>query len=99
MIIPKAFTVGPSRYEVQQVRSIDKPPAHGCLDTIEGTIKLASHNIFEMRYSRRMREETFWHEALHTCLLDMGKPLNAHDENFIDALAKRLTQVCNTAEV
>jgi len=99
MLIPKAFTVGPSRYEVRQVRTIDKPPSHGRLFVLEGRVDLASHNVFDMRYLRTAREETFWHEVLHTCLLDMGKPLEKHDENFLDALAKRITQVCNTAEV
>ena len=99
MFIPKSFAVGPSRYEVRQVRALDKPPAHGRLFVLEGRIDLASHNIYDMLYRRSEREISFWHEVLHTCLLDMGKPLSKHDEDFIDELAKRITQVCNTAEV
>jgi hypothetical protein len=99
MIIPKAFTVGPKRYDVIQVRALDRPPAHGRIDIIDNTIKLAVQSIYEQRYSVKQRRESFWHEALHACLHDMGKPLSKHDEDFIDALAKRITQICCTAEV
>ena len=99
MIIPKAITVGPNRFEIRHVKSIDRPPSHGRIDFVEGTISLAAKSIHETRYTTTQRRETFWHEVLHACLCDMGRPLRGHDEDFIDALAKRITQVCDTAEV
>jgi hypothetical protein len=99
MIIPRAFTVGPRRFEIKHVQALDRPPAFGRLDITNNTIKLAAKSIFEQRYPLKQRRETFWHEALHACLHDMGMPFEKHDEDFINALSKRITQICCTAEV
>ena len=99
MRIPKAFTVGPRRYDIVHVRALSRPPSFGRIDIVDGTIKLAAQSIFEQRYDMKKRRVAFWHETLHACLHDMGMPLEEHDEDFVEELAKRLTQVCCTAEV
>lgn len=99
MIIPKSFVVGPSRYDVLEVEVLDKPPSFGRIDTLAGKIYLARKDTENRLYRVAQRQEAFWHEALHAIYVDMGVPLHKHDETLIDALAKRLTQVCNTAEV
>jgi hypothetical protein len=99
VIIPKTITVGPVLYDVKCVPHLDNPPAHGRLNTVEGTIKVATHSIFGLNYPHRDRCTAFWHETLHACMLDMGIPLHKHDENFVERLAKRLQQVCDSAEV
>ena len=99
MKIPKAITVGPTRYEIQHVQAIKGPPSFGRIDVVDCTIKIAAKTIFEQPYSVKKRRETFWHEALHACFHDMGVPLKKHDEDLIDALSKRITQICCTAEV
>jgi hypothetical protein len=99
MIIPKTITVGPMQFNVLHVKALDNPPAYGRIDFVAGTIKIASHSIYEVRYSADDRRRAFWHETIHACLVDMGQPLHKHDERFVEELAKRLTQVCCTAEV
>ena len=99
MIIPRAITVGPMRFDIKHVQALDRPPAYGRIDFHTGTIKIASHSVFEVRYSANDRRRAFWHETIHACLVDMGQPLHTHDEEFVEALAERLTQVCTTAEV
>jgi hypothetical protein len=99
MKIPKAITVGKTRFMVEKVKHLDRPPAYGRIDLFDSTIKIARKSIHGKLYSSEQRAATFWHEVLHACLLDAGKPLRAHDEKLVDALAVRIAQVCRTAEV
>jgi len=57
------------------------------------------HQGHGKQYTTKEREEAFWHETIHTCLYDMGVPVQDHDEKFVQALAVRLTQVSNSAEL
>ena len=99
MKIPKAITVGKTRFRLVKVRSLNRPPSYGRISYADNTITLATHSIHHEAYDRRGRATAFWHEAVHACLCDMDIPLRMHDEKFVDALAVRLAQICLTAEL
>lgn len=98
MIIPRAFTVGKKRYVIEWVRALFSPPCYGRTFFSTRRIKLAAANGHGKRYTTKERDIAFWHETVHTCLEDMGVPVQEHDEKFVQALAVRLAQVCDTAE-
>ena len=99
MIIPKRFTVNGAKWTVEQVQSITGPVCHGRTYFSTSHIRIAYTNGRGKFYTPRQRAEAFWHETIHVALEDMGIPLHKHDEKFIDALANRLTQVVNSAEI
>lgn len=99
MIIPKAFTVGKTRYIIERVWALFSPPCYGRTFFSTNKIKLAETNGHGKRYTTKERDIAFWHETVHTCLYDMGVPVQEHDEKFVQALAERLAQVVNTAEL
>jgi len=99
MIIPKAFTVGKKRYVIERVYALFSPPCFGRTFFSTLKIKIAATNGHGKCYTSKERETAFWHEAVHTCLEDMGVPVVEHDEKFVQALAVRLAQISNTAEL
>lgn len=61
-----------------------------------GTLQVATHDRAGLPREPAAVTETFWHEAMHAILHDMDHRLN-HDEQFVTGVAKRLTQIVNTA--
>lgn len=97
MKIPKSFKVGKKKYAITELPPTDKPTC------VKGSVNFTSQRIDIgcMVNRRKMPEKeravVFWHEAIHAMLHDMGSRKNS-DEQFVEALAKRITDVVYTAK-
>jgi hypothetical protein len=97
MIIPRTFRVGTRLYKVQRPARMRTPHSRGATHFTAQIVDIAQEsNVDGKKLSAAEVTHTFWHEALHVMLGDMGNRLT-YDEAFVDALAKRLTQVIYTA--
>lgn len=96
MNIPRRFKVGVRPHTVRLVRKLAKGETNGRTFLKLGAIELAERNSDGPRAPAAM-EATFWHEAVHAILYDMGSALT-NDEYFVDALAVRIHQITTTAE-
>lgn len=99
MKIPISFTVGSTDYTVQQPRSIPGG-AWGRVYLDMGVILVATHSMGQPRptLGNNGRHQTFWHEATHAILNDMGHSL-CNDELFVNTFSKRLNQLIETARL
>lgn len=99
MRIPKSFVVGNKKYTVQTPPQIAKH-VWGRTYLDAGVMKIATHPDKRKRKLQGCngQHETFWHEAVHTILYDMGHPLNK-DEPFVTAFSQKLNQIIETAEL
>mgnify|MGYP001574176309 CR=1 FL=1 len=98
MVIPKSFVVGNTPYTVKVVPALGGCWGRAWLDY--GIIKIA---VTHKKKKRKLtghggQHETFWHEATHTILYDMGHPLYK-DEAFVNAFSMRLNQIIETAKL
>lgn len=96
MNIPKEFKVGVRKHTVKLVPKIDRGKVNGRIWLNANTIHIARKNHEGLRKPRQM-EQTFWHEAVHAILGDMGHHLS-RDEDFVDAVATRIHQITTTAK-
>lgn len=98
MVIPKSFTVGSTPYTVKVVPSLGDSWGRAWLDT--GVIKVAANYKKKKRkmHGHGSMHETFWHEATHAILYDMGNPL-FKDEAFVTAFSMKLNQIIETAKL
>ena len=83
MIIPKNFTLGAIEWQVRIVR--DLPDRMGQTDFRNATI------LIEKNDNRRVMEQTFCHELLHSLFFSTGR-VEDHPEELIDGLAHSLHQ-------
>jgi hypothetical protein len=98
MMIPKHISVGRSRYTVDVVKT---PGKHrfGFIDYEQQRIVVGTHSqLTQRRRSPQQQSHTFWHEMTHAILRDMGHRLE-HNEEFVDAFAKRLNDAIHSAEL
>lgn len=95
MKLPKTFKVGRKRYEVQTYKRVGYN-LRGIVYYGPGAINLSTHERDGTQREPKVVTQAFWHEVVHTILHDMGHKLNK-DEDFVDGVAERLTQVVNTA--
>ncbi len=97
MKIPNGFKIGRKQYEVSQPRTIS--PLHACnggLCNVYYKKMLVAHNVQGKPMTERRRAQVFWHETMHAILHDMDDP-RWRDEAFVEAIAKRLTDVVYSA--
>lgn len=97
MLIPYTFKLGPMEYRVKQLPEL-RGQAKGWWYPYNGVIHIATHRMGRQR-PQRQKVHTFWHETVHAILHDMGNHALRDDEKFVDAFAKRLTQIVYTARV
>lgn len=99
MQIPKKFTLGTLTYTVTLKPHI-APGVWGRAWLDAGHMAIATHDRRKPRVATGSKGIgcTFWHETMHAILYDMGNPLYT-DELFVQAVAARLAQICETAEV
>jgi hypothetical protein len=83
MKIPKEFTLGAVTWKVKIVE--DLPDRMGQSDFRNATI------LIEKNANKRVMEQTFCHELLHTLFFSTGRADN-HDEVLIDGLGHSLHQ-------
>ena len=99
MQIPKKFTLGTLAYTVELKPTVNKG-IWGRVWLDAGHIAIATHSQRKPRAVTGPKGIgcTFWHETVHAILYDMGNSLYK-DEVFVQAMASRLAQICETAEV
>lgn len=97
MEIPKSFKVGTKMYWVQQIPRRTSPTSLGAFYPALCTVVVSTHSRRKPR-SVEAIGETFWHEATHCILNDMGHPL-WKDERFVTQFSRRLNQLVHTAEL
>lgn len=86
--------IGKTPYKVTLIGQFDSTLHRGSIDYNKREITLATRSGKPVRArSPRGIRHTFWHEAVHGMLYDMGSA-KYHDELFVDELAKRVAQVC-----
>ena len=96
MRIPKSFKVGKKKYTVNEaVIGSNRTCIKGVIFFQKQSIDIGQY-VHNRRMSEKERAAVFWHEALHAMLHDMGSRKNG-DEQFVEALAKRITDVVYTA--
>lgn len=99
MLIPKAFTLGKTKYKVQMVRHTEPKGTMGKVYYDLGRIEIASNSGRNNRsFKQEEIDDTFWHEVTHAILRDMGHKL-WNNERFVTDFANRLTQVVNTSKL
>lgn len=97
MKIPKKFRVGKTHYKVKHVGCFDWTLKRGEInyDKREVTLAVYAGLVGPLRSPHQLTH-TFWHEATHAILHDMGHRLHTN-EGFVDEFAKRLTDIVYSA--
>ena len=98
MIIPKELKIGKTQYKIAHPQEIHKrSPCRGFVSYLTGVIALAKGNgIF--KYTKKEKEETFWHEVTHAILHDMEHPLYTN-EKFVTEFSTRLNNAIRSAKL
>lgn len=97
MKIPKKFRVGKTHYKVAYTAWFDNPHKRG--EILYGPRKITLALVkgpYGTLVPERRITHTFWHEATHAILHDMGHRLHTN-EGFVDEFAKRLTDIVYSA--
>jgi hypothetical protein len=98
MLIPYSFKLGKGEYRVQHVLALPQCRVGYVHYPPVSLIQIAQTSWGACKLRARRRVHIFWHETVHAILHDMGHRLR-DDEKFVDAFAKRLTQIVSTARV
>lgn len=101
MKLPKSIKVSGMEYAVRRPQQMRQPHSRGQVIRFGYGGHFLDVAVQDNTNGRNLTEKevthTFWHEALHAALHSMGHKLCA-DEVFVDALAKRLTQIIYSAK-
>ena len=65
----------------------------GCLERFENVISI------NKKYTHQTRKQTFWHEAVHAMLDELGEEELCEDEGFVDAMAKQIYSFINRNKI
>lgn len=93
MILPYTFKLRHTQYTVTQLDAKSKHT--GNTYPLSGAIDVATRHYGHKRSDAAI-ELTFWHEATHAILHDMGSVL-WDDEKFVTQFSERLVKLINTA--
>lgn len=95
MPIPKSFTLNGSKYVVNMYPKLPR----SLLGRVYLESKFVQIRTTEGQVQRRSKAvaETFWHEAIHAILYEMGSSLY-RDEKFVTAFSKGLNQLVHSAK-
>lgn len=104
MIIPTEFTVGNATYRIKQFKLLSGCARGRVFYPERNLIQLATHRwagVHAEPVPMRRRVQVFWHEAVHAILHDMPVKYAylRDDEQFVEAFAKRMTQVVYSAKL
>lgn len=94
MELPKRFKLNKRAYTVSTVSGTGRTT--GYFYPAVGAIMVVTTNKGKPRKPQAV-QTTFWHEATHAILHDMGHPLTS-DEQFVTAFSTRLVKLINTSE-
>jgi hypothetical protein len=96
--IPTSIRIGKTSYKVECLDRMPSAIVVGRISYGTCTIKIAERSGSPLRRrSDRAKLTTFWHEAVHGILYDMGSRKES-DEAFVDGIAKRIVQVLSSAK-
>lgn len=99
MQIPQSFMVGRATYTVRFSRSLSGERRGAVrLYPPPNVIRIATHRL-DKECSNRELAHTFWHEAVHAILFNMGEHELCFNEQFVDGFAKRINQIVHTAKL
>lgn len=96
MEMPKSFKIGKQTHYVYLSPNLT-PRSLGRCHPDMGTIEIATLWKRLPRTAEAI-SETFWHEATHCILKDMGHHL-WNDEEFVTRFSQRLNQLVHTAKL
>lgn len=92
--LPKQYTVGGQQMNIREVERIDDERLGQCC-LGEGTVDIA--NTFRgMTQSETSKQNTLYHEIVHTILDTMGEHDLSANEKFVCSFAGFLTEVLTT---
>jgi len=94
MILPYKFKLPGQTYDVAIFMQRSRNTGH-TLPRL-GIVQVATRTVTGPRKPEDI-QLTFWHEATHAILFDMGSP-RWGDEGFVTEFSKRLVMLINTAE-
>lgn len=99
MIIPKKIKVGKTLYDVRWFKEICKSEqvVRGVVEYDLNKITMAKTDG-KHRYSKKEKEETFWHELTHAILKDMKHELY-DNEKFVIQFSQRLNDAIRSAKL
>lgn len=97
MQIPNGFKMEGKEFSVWHPHTIAPGVAcrGGLYSATYRTLEVA-RNVQGKPITERRRAQVFWHETMHAILHDMDDP-RWRDEAFVEAIAKRLTDVVYSA--
>jgi antirestriction protein ArdC len=95
MQLPKRFKLNKRAYTVSPL-AIRTGRTTGYFYPAVGVIMVATTSKGAPRKPQAV-QTTFWHEATHAILHDMGHPLTSN-EQFVTAFSTRLVKLINTSE-
>lgn len=97
MKIPSGFKMGGKEFSVWHSQTI--APGQACRGGLYNPAFRSldvAHTVQGKPMSERRRAQVFWHETMHAILHDMDHK-QWRDEAFVEAIAKRLTDVVYSA--
>ena len=98
MNIPKKIVVGTREYSVEIVEAMLEKAEMGHINLTKQRIRIAEKsNVTGAAFTADQMLDTFFHEATHAILHDMGSRLYKN-EKFVDGFSSRLTKIMTTKE-
>ena len=96
--LPRKIKVGTKWYSVEVVEALLDKGEMGKVNYPEQKIKIgAKSNLTGKKYNKDQIKETFWHELVHTILVDMGEYKLNRREDFVEEFARRLSKAIQSA--
>lgn len=88
---PKQYTVGGQQMIITEVDHIEDGKLGNCC-VAEGTVNIAK-TFSGIKQSDSSKENTLWHEVVHTILDTMGEQELSRNEKFVCTFSGFLTEV------
>lgn len=94
VIVPKTFELLGIKYTVKQESKVtmDGQSVFGWHDPKTATIKIRKN------LKKDLKEQTFFHEAVHAALEAIGQSKLSCNENFVDSFSHAIYQIVKTAK-
>lgn len=94
--IPSKYQVGGQEMEVRLVERCDDNAIGSCI-LADGYIEIAERHSKDGRQSQSSKENTFYHELVHSILRTMGETELNDNERFVCCFAGFLTEAMKNA--
>ena len=98
-MFPRRMRVGKKLYSIEIVEAMIEKNCVGRVHYADERIQIAAkHNNTGRFLAGATLRDTFWHEATHAILEDMGRHMLNRDEKFVTEFATRLSQAIDSAK-